>query len=142
MKISLVKREKNTPPYGLIYGGIVLLFLLALYVSSLFLDLHQILSHYPCIFKRITHLPCLTCGMGRCTMHLSHLQIIDALIMNPLVFLVIFVILLWGGWSLISLITKSRRIKIEFTRTERRIVIFSVIMLVIINWIYLILMGH
>ena len=142
MKFSLADREKNTIEYGLIYGSIIIFILGVVRGLELILDIPQVLRNFPCIFKSITHIPCLTCGMTRSIISLVHLNIIESVKMNPLIFLTIIILLFWGVLSLLALIIKPRHIKIELTPTERRIVIFSVITLIVINWLYLILAGR
>lgn len=142
MKFSLVDRGKNTVEYGLIYGSIIIFLLVAVRALELVLDIPQVLSNFPCTFKSITHIPCLTCGMTRSIISLIHLNVIDAFKMNPLIFLTILILLLWGLWSLIALIIKPKHIKIELTPTERRIIILSIVVLLIMNWLYLICAGR
>lgn len=142
MKLSRVERSAGTVEYGLIYGSIVLFILVSVRISELFPDIPKALSGFSCTFKNITHIPCLTCGMTRSIFSLVHLNIIDAFRMNPLVFLTILILLLWGVWSLIGVIVKPKRIRIELAPAERIIVILSVILLVIANWLYLIWAGR
>jgi len=37
----------------------------------------------PCLFKRLTHLPCPGCGMTRSLVHLAHGDLVGALLFNP-----------------------------------------------------------
>jgi hypothetical protein len=142
MKISLAEHNKNTVEYGLIYGSIIIFILGAVRVLEVVLDIPKVLSNFPCTFKTLTHIPCLTCGMTRSAINFVHLNVIDAFKMNPVICLTILILLVWGIWSLIRLIIKAKHIKIDLTSTERRIVILSVITLIVINWLYLILAGR
>ena len=142
MRALISERKDNNIEYGLIYGAICSFILFATYVATNIIDLPRSLSGVHCIFRSVTHIPCLTCGMTRSTISLAHLHVAESFILNPLTCLTMIGLLFWALWSLINLPLKSRYIKIEFTPIERKILIYSLIGTILINWIYLIIVQR
>ncbi len=79
MHVALRKRGQGDLDFGIIYGGIVLLGLLAgRYLPVLALA-------PPCVFRTLTGFPCPTCGSTRSLVFLSRGDLYSALAMNPLI---------------------------------------------------------
>lgn len=143
MKLSSVPPnafgENKIIPYGAIYGSIALFIMLAVYFLEFTNLLNRFTNHYQCIFKQTTKLPCLTCGGTRTVINLAHFRIVDAFLMNPLVCLGILVLLLWGIITILGLIFKSPVYKLEISYREKKVILFSGIILLLIHWSYLII---
>ncbi|MEW6026775.1 MAG: DUF2752 domain-containing protein [Planctomycetota bacterium] len=151
------------PFYGLIYAGIILFLLAAMLAVPkhfVFHSGHQAgqdkalgyavnmpLAQKPinyniftCTFKKITGLPCATCGGTRSTFYLSHLQFKQSLLMNPLVFIGFIGLLIWGITSLVSIVFYKSK-PIIFALPGKRLLIVLIIGAILINWAYLIFIG-
>ena len=140
--------------YGLIYAGIALILLTTMLIvpSQLVfranypgtkLPLLQqpiSLNMFTCTFKKITGLPCATCGGTRSTFYLSHLRLKQSLMMNPMVFLVFVSLLMWGIISLISIAFYKSKI-ITFTLPGKKLLAILIIGGILINWAYLIFIS-
>ena len=143
-----------TPLYGIIYGSIVLILLTAMLIvpkqlvfgshyqtpSTPLLQQPITLNIFACTFKKITGIPCATCGGTRATFYLSHLQFKQSLLMNPMVFLGFICILMWGMTSLISIaFYKSKTF--SFTMPGKRLLIILIVGGLLLNWAYLIFIN-
>jgi len=143
------------PLYGLIYAGIAIILLTAMLAvpkQFVFRSKYQTaklpllqqpisLNMFTCTFKKITGLPCATCGGTRSTFYLSHLQLKQSLLMNPMVFLGFIGLLMWGIISLIDIaFYKSKTITLALPR--KRLLIVIVIGGILINWAYLIFISR
>jgi len=139
------------PLYGIIYGSIAITLLTAMMIvpkQLVFRSNYQTtnipllqqpisLNIFTCTFKKITGIPCATCGGTRSTFYLSHLQFKQSLLMNPMVFLGFIGLLLWGIISLISIVFyKSKAMTLALP--GKRFMIILIIGGIIMNWAYLI----
>jgi hypothetical protein len=132
MRLFLKKRTKGRIEFGILYGGIALLVLCA----ARFLP---VLSFVPsCTFKGLTGLPCPTCGSTRSIVHLAHGELLSSLAMNPLTSICIIGSVLFFFYSLFTLTFDKARVGIALTDREKNIVRAGVLLLVFINWSYLI----
>ncbi len=98
---------------------------------------------FRCQFKESTGIPCLTCGGSRClrSVVLEH-DLWAAFVYNPLVFLTLG---LFGAIFLYALIVKIFRLpRFRFTlsRRTKRIVSWSFLAAIILNWAFLIWAGR
>lgn len=96
--------------------------------------------YFPCVFKEITGVPCPTCGSTRLVGHFFRLDFTESLLSNPLLFLAGAAASVWFAYGFYMLFS-GRKIKITFTRGERRFLLWSGVILFILNWVYLILAG-
>ena len=96
MKISLTGNLKE-PPYGIIF------FMVFLMAGILLIVFYPFIPNYSkvCYFHEITSIPCPTCGSTRAILALVRGDIVSAFLFNPLFFVLILFISLWGGISLI-----------------------------------------
>ena len=166
------------PLYGFIYGGITaFLLVVALIISSYkvaglslldwipsegqsYIDTNLkpvttkpvtfIFNPFVCTFKKISGLPCMTCGGTRSLFHFAHLRLKDSFSMNPFVFLIITAMLLYGLVSVISLLiprdhfddsNNKKEFEIIIPRWSKRILIILLVGGFLINWAYLIFIG-
>ena len=98
------------------------------------------LSHYLrqpvdlCPFRRITGMPCPTCGMTRGVLALGRGDLLGALNFNPMA---IAALLLGAGWAVLRLIL-GRQPRLRLSKTVRRIALATLTFLFLANWYYVI----
>jgi len=132
MQVIFKKRTAGQVEFGIIYGGIVLLALLAA-------RLGHIASMAPsCAFEGLLGVPCPTCGSTRAVVHLSHGEVASAFAMNPAVTLVIVFAVLFLFYSLIALMFDFRRIGFIMTEREKNTVRIAAVLLLLAQWGWLI----
>jgi hypothetical protein len=91
-----------------------------------------------CLFKRLTGLPCPTCGSGRAILALLRGQVMQAWLYNPLVFTL-------GAAAALALavrIATGKSPKIELSQPLKRLFWVALALAVAANWIYLIAVGR
>jgi hypothetical protein len=98
-----------------------------------------------CLFKRITNIPCPSCGSSRAILSLLKGNIIDSIKWNPFGIIILTIILVTPLWIIYDTITNKITLytvyqKIErFLKKEWMAVILTI--LVLANWIWNILKG-
>jgi hypothetical protein len=132
MHISLKKRLRGELEFGIIYGAIVLLAL----VAGRFLPVEQVLP--ACVFKGLAGIPCPTCGSTHAVVYLSHGNVAGALAANPLLSAGAVMALLYFSYSLIACIFAVPRLSVSLSEREKDGVRVGAAVLVAANWIYLI----
>jgi hypothetical protein len=90
-----------------------------------------------CMFRRLTGLPCATCGSTRMVLALFDLRIVEAFLLNPLM----FVLGVLGAVLLATRVVARRRVVWITGAGSRRLVIVTIIMAVLCNWAYLLFVG-
>lgn len=95
---------------------------------------------YPCVFKTITGYPCPTCGSTRVALNIFKPDLGAAFLANPLIFLAGVGFLVWSGYGFYMLFSK-KKIKIKLTPKESLLLKWSILIAVLLNWIYLIVVG-
>ncbi len=135
MRLFLKKRAADQIEFGLVYGGIALVLLGVARMPP-------ILSLAPgCAFKGLTGIPCLTCGSTRSVAHLSHGEFLAAFVMNPLMTLCLISAVLCFFYSLVSAAFALPRISIILNDNERNVIRAGVIVLLLVQWVYLIMIS-
>ncbi len=133
MQIVLNKRAPGQIEFGIIYGGIVLLALLA----GRFLP---VLALAPsCAFKALTGVPCPTCGSTRSIVYLSHGDLAPAFFMNPLVLAGALAALVYLLYSLFTFFFVVPRIAVALSGKEKDRVRALAVLLIFANWLYLVI---
>jgi len=93
-----------------------------------------------CPFKRVTTLPCPSCGSTRSVIALISGDLQKALLINPLGFLIAVVLLVLPFWLLYDLILKKDTFLKFYKDAERFLrrpkIAFLFVSLVLINWIW------
>ena len=93
-----------------------------------------------CILKRITTVPCPSCGTTRAVILLLRGEIKASLLMNPLGIIVALMMVLFPVWICIDVISKRQTFYNFYKKTETVIVkkwpAAILIFLVLINWIW------
>ena len=135
MVIRLRPKTKTDFDHELVWGTIGLLVLLV----ARFVPIH-LLPLRPCPFLRITGVPCLTCGMTRCFLAMSRLDVVTAWQFSPLGTVLYVAVVCYVIYAAVVLIGRLPRIRIRFRSIwELRAIVAVLAVLAIANWIYLIL---
>ena len=87
-----------------------------------------------CPLKRLTGVPCPTCGATRGAMRLARGEVFGALSCNPLLFAVLSILVILLSIRLIS----ARTLRLAMTRAERRVAWAVCTILLLANWAYVI----
>lgn len=94
-----------------------------------------------CMFKRLTGLPCATCGSTRAFTHLARLDLAGAVALNPLAALAAVVVAAWGAIDLLLLL-RGRTLSIELPAGEARALGFVLLAAFVLNWAYVLAAGR
>ncbi len=124
------KTENNQYfPAGLIVSASVAIGGIAFYIFPL--------NNTPsCMFKELTGIPCPTCGGTRLYYSLLNLNIIKALYYNPLIFFSLIFLFFYSIHDILVILNLISPISIN-----RVIFRYLILVLILLNWIYLIIMG-
>ncbi len=133
MQIVLNKRAPGQIEFGIIYGGIVLLALLA----GRFLPVLALVPS--CAFKALTGVPCPTCAATRSIVYLSHGDVASAFFMNPLVLAGALVALVYLLYSLFTFFFVVPKISVALSGKETDRIRALVVLLIFANWLYLVI---
>jgi hypothetical protein len=91
-----------------------------------------------CAFHALTGLPCVTCGATRSTVQFLHGDFHAALLFNPLVFASLCAIALFDAYAFAVLATRAPRLRLaDWKRPETKLVRTLLIVLLALNWAYL-----
>jgi hypothetical protein len=94
-----------------------------------------------CWVRRLTGLPCPTCGATRCAMSLAHGDLIAACRQNPLIFVCYGVTLLVNLYAATVLICRLPRLRLAKLPSIVKPALRALVVLALVaNWIYL--LGH
>jgi hypothetical protein len=132
MRISLRCKSPGEIEFGIIYGSIAVMAL----VAARYLPITEMVP--ACPFKAFTGIPCPTCGTTRSLMHLAHGDLAGSLILNPLFSLsMITALFLLFVRSAILPFSRSG-ITLTHTRREGTLLRAGMAGMFLANWIYLI----
>ena len=98
-----------------------------------------------CLIKNVTGIPCPSCGSTRSVMAITYGNFSDALNLNPFGFVIALIMLIIPIWIILDIIKKndslySFYLKFE-TYLKKPIYAVSLILLVLLNWIWNITKG-
>lgn len=130
---------QSNPAIGsihIIWGPIALLFILT---AGIFKDFIGLLP--PCIFHRLTGIPCLTCGATRSLVALSQFDIASSFSLNPMLLLFAAGVVAFSMVSLYGLILK-KAIVAQLNQRQKKALRVGIIGLFLANWIYLVAAGR
>jgi len=130
MHLYKIKRTSHDIPFGLIYGTIALLALIA----ARLLPVQDMLPS--CAFKAFTGIPCPTCGTTRSLICLAHGDLPGAIGLNPVASLAIIAAILLFVHDMAALISGSR-ITVSVTLREARWISSGAAVALLADWIYL-----
>jgi len=96
-----------------------------------------------CPFLSATGLPCITCGATRSALAFLRGNFLGAMSWNPLVFVALCGLVAFGIYAVIVLVGRMPRLRIvDWTVREKNLVRFTVICLLVLNWVYLLAHRH
>jgi len=90
-----------------------------------------------CVFHDLTGLPCVTCGMTRSAIQFLHGHFFAALKWNPLVFALLWGVVAFDLYALVTLATRGPRLRIVFRQAERKYARGVIVAVLALNWFYL-----
>lgn len=98
-----------------------------------------------CLIKRLTNIPCPSCGSTRSIVSLAKGNFIEALDLNPTGYIIAAIMLIAPVWIIVDVVLNNNSLfnfyqKIESNLRKPKYAI-SLILLVIINWIWNIVKG-
>lgn len=93
-----------------------------------------------CLFKKITTIPCPSCGSTRAVIELTNGNFLNSILLNPLGIVISFLMITIPIWILKDLITQSNSFfkayhKIEF-HFKKPVNYISFIILILMNWFW------
>ena len=98
-----------------------------------------------CLIKRITNIPCPSCGASRSVISLIDGDFIGALNFNPIGYLVALIMVIAPIWITVDIIKRTETLFNFYLKTEiylkRLKIAIPLILLVVINWIWNIVKG-
>ena len=103
---------------------------------------HEELPLIVCPFRRLTGIPCLTCGGTRAILALARFDLGAALHWNPLVACGGLVGAAWLVYAAVVTVFRAPRLRIRLGEIERTCCRAAVWVLVTGNWMFLILTGR
>ena len=96
-----------------------------------------------CFFLAVTGHPCITCGATRSAIAFFHLDFWSAWKWNPLIFLFLSGLSIFDAYAFVVLVIRAPRVRIvQLSRTEKILVRFVTVILLLSNWIYLLSRPH
>ncbi|HUJ16410.1 MAG TPA: DUF2752 domain-containing protein [Nitrospirota bacterium] len=131
MEVTFRKRERGGIEFGIIYGLIALLAL----VAARFLPVLAVAPSCP--FKALTGLPCPTCGSTRSIVHLAHGDFTAALAMNPLICMLCTVAFLGLFYGILAKVTELPGFRIALSDREKNAFRVVAVLILLSNWMYL-----
>lgn len=98
-----------------------------------------------CVIKKVTTIPCPSCGSTRSMVSLLHGHLTESLLINPLGILIALIMVICPVWILIDVIRKSNSLYLFYLKSEtflkKTYIALPLILLLIINWIWNIYKG-
>ena len=98
-----------------------------------------------CLFKKVTSIPCPSCGSTRSVLSLLHGEIEQAFLLNPIGIILFLILTISPIWIALDCLLKKDSLFNSYRKTEhilkQKLVAFPLIMLVLLNWIWNIYKG-
>ena len=91
-----------------------------------------------CHWKRLTGLPCPTCGGTRMLFHMIEGRVLEAFLLNPLLFVAGASFVVW----MVAKLVFARSVSLECSRAEQRCIVAALAVTFATNWAYLIAAGR
>jgi len=87
-----------------------------------------------CLLRNLTGWPCPSCGMTRGVLKILEGRLITGWLKNPLMFTLL------GGLTIDTLgrVLLARKVELNLTRGQRRLVLWAFLAALLLNWAYLI----
>jgi len=98
-----------------------------------------------CLFKRLTNVPCPSCGSTRSVLSLLQGDFWGALYWNPFGFILMAILVIAPLWILFDLVSRKATLFNFYTKAElflnRKWVAITAVLIVLMNWIWNISKG-
>ncbi|MBA4411061.1 MAG: hypothetical protein C0397_16765 [Odoribacter sp.] len=98
-----------------------------------------------CLFKRVTGVPCPSCGSTRSVLSILNGDIFGAILWNPFGIIIVSILLVFPVWMIGDVLSRKNTLFNAYNRTElflkRRWIAIPAILLVLLNWIWNIFKG-
>ncbi|WP_318349878.1 DUF2752 domain-containing protein [Aquipluma nitroreducens] len=115
----------------------------------LFINYHRNISESiepgVCLFKRITGIPCPSCGSTRSVLSILKGDFVGALFWNPFGVIIMSILILAPLWILYDIVLRKDSLLQVYNRSEiflrQKWIAIPLILLVILNWIWNIYKG-
>ena len=96
-----------------------------------------------CLFRETTGIPCFTCGATRCLRALVHGDLSGAFWIQPLVFILLWLGLLYFAHSAVTVGARLPRLRWEGASSWLKWALAGLLILAVLaNWAYLVRMGR
>ena len=114
----------------------------------LFISMNMVMSGKGigvCLIKHTTGIPCPSCGSTRAVLALAQGNFLQALRINPFGLIIASIMLMTPIWIFIDIVTRKSTLLEFYKKTEQMLkkpyVAISLILLVVLNWIWNIIKG-
>lgn len=98
-----------------------------------------------CLFKRVTGVPCPSCGSTRSVLSILKGDFTEAILWNPFGILLTCILLVFPAWIIYDVLSRKSTLYNFYNRTElvlkRKWIAIPAILLVLLNWIWNISKG-
>jgi hypothetical protein len=98
-----------------------------------------------CLFKRITGIPCPSCGSTRSVLSILKGDFVGALLWNPFGVIIMSILILAPLWILYDIVLRKDSLLQVYNRSEiflrQKWIAIPLILMVILNWIWNIFKG-
>ena len=133
MRIEIQKRSLKELEIGIAY---LVIMAFGSIIIKLFPGAFDLVP--PCLFRLWTGIPCPACGGTHCGLHLAQLNIYQAFLANPFIFLLLMLLFLWGMNTLAGIVIK-KNFRFFLTKIERKYLYSAILLAIPLNWAFLIL---
>jgi len=98
-----------------------------------------------CLFKRVTGVPCPSCGTTRSVLSILKGDILEGILWNPFGIIIIFILFIFPVWIISDVLSRKDTLFNVYNQTElflkRKWIAIPAILLVLMNWIWNIVKG-
>jgi hypothetical protein len=106
---------------------------------------HQKFTTDVCLFKKVTDVPCPSCGSTRATVSLFEGHFIESILWNPFGIIISLALVIVPIWLVYDFISKKETLYIFYGKFEKAVqnkwIAIPLIILVLLNWIWNIKKG-
>jgi hypothetical protein len=98
-----------------------------------------------CLFKRVTGVPCPSCGTTRSVLSILKGDILEGILWNPFGIIIIFILFIFPVWIISDVLSRKDSLFNIYNQAElvlkRKWIAIPAILLVLLNWIWNIVKG-